>query len=40
MTEASAIATTRLPFGFAKRFGVVVEHGEPMILHCRAGISA
>lgn len=40
MTEASAIATTRLPFSFAKRFGVVVEHGEPMVLHCRAGISA
>lgn len=40
MTDASAIATTRLPFSFAKRFGVVVEQGEPLILHCRAGISA
>jgi len=40
MTEASAIATARLPFSFAKRFGVVVEQGEPLILHCRAGISA
>ena len=40
MTDASAIATTRLPFGFAKRFGVVVESGEPMVVHCRTGVSA
>lgn len=40
MTEVSAIATTKLPFGFAKRFGVIVEQGDPMILHCRAGVSA
>ncbi|HAD48365.1 MAG TPA: type II secretion system protein GspE [Idiomarina sp.] len=40
MTDASAIATKRLPFSFAKRFGVVVEQGEHPTVHCRAGISA
>lgn len=40
MTEASAIATKRLPFSFAKRFGVVVEQGEHPTVHCRAGVAA
>lgn len=40
MTEASAIATKRLPFTFAKRFGVVVEQGEHPTVHCRTGVAA
>lgn len=40
MTDVSAIATKRLPFSFAKRFGVVVEQGDYPLVHCRAGVSA
>lgn len=40
MTDVQAIATQRLPFGFAKRFGVIVEHGEYPTLHCRNDVSA
>ncbi|OIM99410.1 type II secretion system protein GspE [Idiomarina sp. MD25a] len=40
MTDASNIATKRLPFSFAKRFGVVVEDGEPPVVHHRDGTSA
>ena len=40
MTELTATAVKRLPFSFAKRYGVVLEQGKPPLLHCRAGVSS
>ncbi|RUO65951.1 type II secretion system protein E (GspE) [Pseudidiomarina planktonica] len=37
----SSIVPKRLPFAFAKRFGVVIQHneGEAPVVHCRSDIS-
>lgn len=40
MTDVRSISTKRLPFSFAKRFGVIVEQGEHPTAHCREDVSA